>query len=511
MFKKMRRITAVALLLGLIAAGIWLAKQHAARHGVLVTVSKETTVITEPLRKDGYVDYIGAVNSILGKGVTPENNALVPFWNAIGPAEIAPKDRAEYFRLLGVKPPAENGNYFISLEDFVRQHAVAAGFDAIDEQFGKAEERPWTKNEFPVLAAWLDANQSRLETIVAASHMPRCYSPLIGDETGMLMRVKLPAPQAIRRAGRALVARAMLRLSEGNTDACWRDILATHRLARLCGQGFCMVEALIAQTINGIACRGDQIVCQTIRLSAADALRMRDDFMRLPPLPNMVDIVDRGERLSLLSAMVSIARGDETTSKGTLEKIGSDITREAVDWDIPLRITNSWYDRAVEAIRKPTAKQQREALDEFTEQLRSTADSVGSGAAPSLLHFQGALSERVGQRIVALLFPAVDGANDSAHIAEMRVELSKLSFSLAAYRANHGTFPTQLGDLVPKFAAEIPKDVFAGKDLHYKRDGDGYLLYSVGRNGKDDGGRGYEDRKDGDDRDGDDIVVRVLK
>ena len=85
----------------------------------------------------------------------------------------------------------------------------------------------------------------------------------------------------------------------------------------------------------------------------------------------------------------------------------------------------------------------------------------------------------------------------------------KLSFSLAAYRADHGAYPTHLRDLVPKYAAEIPKDVFSGNDLHYQPEGDGYVLYSVGPNGKDDGGRGNEDHKDGDEKDGDDIVVRV--
>ena len=41
---------------------------------------------------------------------------------------------------------------------------------------------------------------------------------------------------------------------------------------------------------------------------------------------------------------------------------------------------------------------------------------------------------------------------------------------------------------------KIPKDIFNDDaDLHYMRKGDGYLLYSVGANGKDDGGKGYED------------------
>ena len=75
----------------------------------------------------------------------------------------------------------------------------------------------------------------------------------------------------------------------------------------------------------------------------------------------------------------------------------------------------------------------------------------------------------------------------------MRFELTKLAFALAEYRARHGSYPAKLADLVPKYVAAVPQDIFSGGALHYTLQGDGYLLYSVGPNGKDDGGRNRED------------------
>jgi len=89
----------------------------------------------------------------------------------------------------------------------------------------------------------------------------------------------------------------------------------------------------------------------------------------------------------------------------------------------------------------------------------------------------------------------------------MRFELDKLGFALAAYRADHGSYPVTLADLAPKYVREVPKDIFNDAEPHYRQEGDGYLLYSVGVNGKDDGARGYDDRKE--DEDWDDLVVRV--
>jgi hypothetical protein len=509
----MRRIAAIGIVLGVLAAGVWIATPHARRGGVLVTISKETTVFTEPLRKDGYVDYIAAFNQILGKDVTPENNAVALFWKAIGPAGVARKIRAEYFRMLGVEVPAEKGDYFVPLTDFVQRQGTAAGLDTIDAQFQTATERPWKKSEFPTLAAWLEANQTQLDLFVDASRRPRYFSPLVDDESGLMIKVLLPVANELRGASRALVARAMLELGDGHAEACWQDLLATHRWARFFrGQGCYLIEALVALTVDQMACKGDLAVCQSARLSAADALRMRDDLNRLAPLPNLIDIVDQFERCSLLSCLAEMARDGTVTADGKsaatnpIDSFLNGITTDAIDWNTPLRIMNSWIDRDIAALREPTPQEQQAAFDRIHEQLRLIADSRKSGA-PSLISFHNDFSEFVGQQIAALLLPTVDKANVQAHAAEMRFELMKLSFSLAAFRADHGSYPPQLGELAPKYAAEIPQDVFAGGEFHYKPDGDGYLLYSVGPNGADDGGREAADRTSGDPAD--DIAVRV--
>ena len=63
----------------------------------------------------------------------------------------------------------------------------------------------------------------------------------------------------------------------------------------------------------------------------------------------------------------------------------------------------------------------------------------------------------------------------------------------------------------PKYVAAIPEDIFSGGELHYKPQADGYLLYSVGPNGKDDGGRNQNDRPAPPDLIGcDNIAVRIV-
>ena len=53
--------------------------------------------------------------------------------------------------------------------------------------------------------------------------------------------------------------------------------------------------------------------------------------------------------------------------------------------------------------------------------------------------------------------------------------------------------PETLAELSPKYIAEVPKNPFSDADLLYKPEADGYLLYSVGPNGKDDGGHNFNE------------------
>jgi hypothetical protein len=182
----------------------------------------------------------------------------------------------------------------------------------------------------------------------------------------------------------------------------------------------------------------------------------------------------------------------------------------AIDWNLVLRMGNSWFDRIADAYRKPTRAAQREAmhkLDEDFRKLKTTAANRASLEKAMLGDSRKALSERVGQVMLITFAPSMELERSLDDRAAMTFELTKLAFALAAYRADHGAYPLKLADLTPKYVREVPKDLFNDADLHYRQQGGGYLLYSVGSNGRDDGGRSYDDRKKGEDWD--DVVVRM--
>jgi hypothetical protein len=63
------------------------------------------------------------------------------------------------------------------------------------------------------------------------------------------------------------------------------------------------------------------------------------------------------------------------------------------------------------------------------------------------------------------------------------------AIALKRYQLKHGECPAHLNSLAPEFLPAVPLDPVDGQPLRYRRNADGtFLLYSVGENGKDDGG-----------------------
>jgi hypothetical protein len=61
--------------------------------------------------------------------------------------------------------------------------------------------------------------------------------------------------------------------------------------------------------------------------------------------------------------------------------------------------------------------------------------------------------------------------------------------ALERYRQAKGTWPARLDELMPKLLKAMPLDPFDGKPLRYKKLADGVIVYSVGTDGIDDGGK----------------------
>lgn len=95
---------------------------------------------------------------------------------------------------------------------------------------------------------------------------------------------------------------------------------------------------------------------------------------------------------------------------------------------------------------------------------------------------------------IQVMIPALTAVARSKDQIETETNGLVALVAVERYKAAKGRLPESLSLLVPEFLSEVPRDLF-GDDIRYKRLGEvdslgrGYLIYSVGFDGKDDGGR----------------------
>lgn len=482
-----------------------------------ITISKETTWATEPLKADGTIEYLEAVNRLFSKDVTPENNACVLLYQAMGPSPEGRRQPDVFFRRMGIEPLPDEGNYFRYFGQWVREQPGAQkDINAVNDMQLKSGERPWTKAEFPLIAEWLKQNEIPLRTIELATERPKYFSPLVGTDAepdGALIAVLLPGVQKSRELARALASRAMWELAEGSQVDAWRDLMTMHRLGRLVGQGPTLIEYLVGVAIESIAIRGELQFLSETKPSAKMLAMYRKQLDRLPTRASVADKLDHCERVMFLDCAQRMARGEMRLQEimdgggdvSLIEKLAEGAIMQSVDWDVALKSANKWYDRLAETLRKPDYRERTAELKQFNEDLKKLVEkSRGPGVLLSLLGGKPAITQTMSDVLIALLLPAVQqvGIAEGRTIQKMRN--LELAFALEAYRADRGAYPDSLEPLAPKYMAEIPKDLFTDQPLKYSKTADGYRFYSVGDNEQDEEGRSFDD-----DPRGDDLVVRM--
>jgi hypothetical protein len=93
-------------------------------------------------------------------------------------------------------------------------------------------------------------------------------------------------------------------------------------------------------------------------------------------------------------------------------------------------------------------------------------------------------------RMADTLLPNLTTAMFKQALNEARIQTARIGIASKIFHNKNGQYPEKVSDLVPEFFAHEPLDPFTGKSFVYRRVDPGFIVYSIGSNGKDDGGRG---------------------
>ena len=483
-------------------------------------VSHETTYFTEPLREDGTVDYVAALNERLSDGVTPEKNACVDLLHAFGPEVIKQELKGRMLNKLGLDTFPDEDIHFTSYPEYVVARATAPedresqqpvtplpedlrgklsdGLRSIIEenrsidakkvardQLEQATQSPWSADDFPLLAAWLKANEGPLGRVAEAARKPAFYMPVVSPEESIRVLNRdwgdfLPR---VRGAARALAARAMLQLNQGNIAEPMRTSLAVRRLGQHFARQVFLIDMLVGTAITGIASDLDAALAEHSVSNPTLIRRHLADLRSLPALPSLERCLNLGERSMALDGIIGSYK-----QKGVVARKETDwlCTTPKIDPNPGLRHINTYYDRMARAAGLPTFPERHQEMQAVSEAFEPPTEPDAIDKLKPFLMSPGQRAEFTGTLIAKMILNIMMPAMSRAETVRLRAvadqRLTITALGLALYRAEHGGYPEKLTAIVPDHLDELPRDPFDSETIRYKRTESGCVLYCVDAN-----------------------------
>jgi hypothetical protein len=263
---------------------------------------------------------------------------------------------------------------------------------------------------------------------------------------------------------------ALFSAEDGDVETAIDTFRTGLRFAPMVAQEGPLIAYLIAAADTRILAYNLEEICRGREIRDDTLVRLIDELDPGPWLGRLAFAI-RGERVVFIEA-------GEIAMKGRLDEIDFLFGERSILTDIGV-----WL------IRPVFKMDIRTALPIFQE-LEAQAKRPYFESRDFLRGQEGAHRKRPWY---AYLSKAMMANFEAAFMKEAMLEASLLAartgLACRLYKSRTGAYPESLEALVPGILAEVPIDPFTGKPFVYRREGEGFIVYSLGSNEKDDGGR----------------------
>jgi len=315
-----------------------------------------------------------------------------------------------------------------------------------------SEGEPLTASERAVLEKVVEKNREALALLHQAAALARCdfgvdYTRGVAADlphvAGMIRASKLLEIEALLGSGpeAARSARASLRLSEAVAD---EPILVSQLVRGVCGE---MARESWQQAFRG------EVEAEALRtlLDSVSGERYREGYEKslLFELYGGAKYVLEGWDLSAL--------GPEGAK---LRPSGDPLTAEDL----------AYYAETMAEVSALAGRPYYEIRDRLAALRAERVDGAPWYA-----------------EITRLVMPAFERAAMRQAQAEAGAGTGRLAAALRLYRERNGSYPESLGSL-RGILPDPPVDPFTGSPFRYRREGEGFVVWSPGEDGRDDGG-----------------------
>ncbi|MBI3947693.1 MAG: hypothetical protein HY321_17365 [Armatimonadetes bacterium] len=306
---------------------------------------------------------------------------------------------------------------------------------------------------------------------------PQCRFPVNWEDgAGALV----PHLLRIGSLARFLAAKAVLDARDGRMAEAAQAVTLTFQVSESLRDDPSLIGQLVRMAALQVGATALREVSEWGDIPEEDARRLADTLARIDPGPGFVEAM-AVERAMGISVFGRVGRrssaGPPSPANGA-----SNISRVASAypwWHLVARPL--LY--ADQLAYLDLMGRQVAAAEERSARAAQAQLAAAEQAARSLPWF--AILSHVG----SVAFTSYGRARLGLDRAHAALAGSRALLGLVVYRQRFGAYPESLAALRQRLNWEVPDDPFSEKPLVYRRQGSGFLLYSVGPDMKDDGGR----------------------
>jgi len=352
----------------------------------------------------------------------------------------------------------------------------------MSHQQSSAEERKFIRR-------WIEEQKQALDLVVEGSLKPYYWQKYAGKQNSTdMMSILLPYLPYYRYLTFSLCWRARLRAEQGRYEDALGDIKSCYRFGRhVKGHNTPLIEQLVGMAIEAIATRSLREILSEYEIESVLLAELQEDFEQI--------IAGEDFKISLVAEKLSMY--DTIQRTVTDHFIGHQICPGALTLNTVFSSLNKrkpWivYLRLLTHPNKKKTLEMVDRLFAFYEEL--------SRKTPAQIRAEGIDIEKKTKELVSesflleMLAPAFGGIDELSQQSKTQAEAVVTIIALLQYKKSKGSYPEDLRQLISAgYLKKLPMDPYTDKPLVYKRTKNDFILYSVGRNFKDDKGQIFRD------------------
>lgn len=351
--------------------------------------------------------------------------------------------------------------YFLNVK---RPLSLYEGYDPKTQRIESNNFQTWEERlpfyRKPELQAWAAANQAAINTLRGGFRYEYRQPPV--RSFSIVSRHFAPT----REMARTLNAYSHVCAAKGDWQGAAQTALDGIELGSDIPRGGGLLSALTGYAVQSIARRPLESMMPRLNAKVCRASAQRLETLHVQRVP--FDAVLREDKWTLQASLLEVM--------------------QKTDWHREL-VLNGVIGHAPKFQDRFIPRNKQHLMNDITrymdERIQEVKQPYSSMAQPT------SLTDPVARSLVS----DYSRSRWSAARAETSNVLLMTALALRVYRLEKGAYPQKLNALVPSYLQAIPTDPYgAGEALRYQKKGADYKLWSIGTDGKDDGGQPVEDK-----------------